>query len=343
MQRMLKQCALAGCVSIAVSGCATHQASAPEYRLSSSSAAQADGASMLQRGRAQLDAGLDALAIESFRAEIRYNPESADAYNGLAVAYGRIGRDDLAQRYFETALAKDPSNDKAHANLARLTGETAPRAEFANADRIEPQIFEPIAITAIDGEYPAGQLLDRLEIPATTIADMAIVEASLESPVQSLASRGVLSTRFAVAPAQMATPIKPMPLRDRPNDPRQAPTPALPPVTLTTDYRSTGTRLERVSLGEVRLITTMSKPARVAVTQPQFNSFGDRMAAWLPQSIAAEQTGNRHGMIESAVIMAAVERAEAGQVLASAFDPAKTDLPEFAYLFFQQGEDAASV
>jgi hypothetical protein len=343
MQGMLKQCALAGAVSMAVSGCATHQASAPEYRLSSSSAAQADGASMLQRGRAQLDAGLDALAIESFRAEIRSNPESANAYNGLAVAYGRIGRDDLAQRYFETALAKDPSNDKASDNLARLTGEALPSTQFASSEPAEPQTYEPVAVSAVDDVDAIGQLLAKLDMPATAMADMPIVEASMPSPLPTLSTKGVLSTRYAIASAQTATPVRPQPLRDRPIDPRQAPMPALPPATLASDYRSNGTRLERVSLGEVRLITRSEKPVQVAAAQPQFNSFGDRLATWLPKSIAAEQTGNSHGMIESSVIMAAVERAEAGKMLASAVDATATDPPEFAYLFFQHGEDAASV
>ena len=123
MQGSITKCALAGCAAILVSGCAMQQNAAPEFRLSSSAPAAVPGASMLQRGRAQLDAGLNALAIEAFRAEIRTNPDAADAYNGLAVAYGRIGRDDLAQRYFETALAKDPGNGRAQANLARLTGD----------------------------------------------------------------------------------------------------------------------------------------------------------------------------------------------------------------------------
>ncbi len=298
---------------------------------------------MLQRGRAQLDAGLDALAIESFRAEIRSNPDNADAYNGLAVAYGRIGRDDLAQRYFETALAKDPSNEKVQANLARLTGEAPAFAQLEAVEPMERKVFEPIAVTATDGSDHVGELLGTLRAPVATMADLAIVEAPLPTAQASLATKGILSTRFAVAPVQTAKPMRPAPLRDRPNDPRQAPTPALPPVTLTTDYRAGGTRLERVSLGEVRLITKVEQPVQVAKAAQQFDSFGDRLATWLPQSIAVEQAGNRHGMIESAVIMAAVERAREGQMLATAIDAPNAELPEFAYLFFQNGEDAASV
>jgi hypothetical protein len=46
-------------------------------------------------------------------------------------------------------------------------------------------------------------------------------------------------------------------------------------------------------------------------------------------------------MIESAVIMAAIDRAEAGQKLAKADDILTPDLPEFAYLFFN--DDTAIV
>lgn len=343
MQRQLRQCALVGCISMAVSGCAMHQASEPEYRLSAPATAHVEGSSMLQRGRAQLDAGLDALAIESFRAETRSNPENADAYNGLAVAYGRIGRDDLAQRYFETALAKDPSNHKAQTNLARLTGEAPALAQLEGGEPLQQKVFEPVAITAIDDNDSAVELLGTSDMPVTAMADLAVPEPALPTPATRLASIGILSTRFAVAPAQTAKPARPTPLRDRPNDPRQAPTPALPPVTLTTDYRAGGTRLERVSLGEVRLVTKVDQPAQFAKAAQQFDSFGERLAVWLPQSIALEQAGNRHGMIESAVIMAAVERAREGQMLAQANDAPKSELPEFAYLFFQNGEDAASV
>ncbi|MBL0925058.1 MAG: hypothetical protein IBJ12_11410 [Sphingomonadaceae bacterium] len=343
MHGRIRQCALAGCVSMAVGGCAMHQAGGPDYRLSASAPAQVEGASMLQRGRAQLDAGLDALAIESFRAEIRFNPESADAYNGLAVAYGRIGRDDLAQRYFETALAKDPSNEKVQANLARLTGNAPALAQSEKVEPLEHKVLEPISVTATEGSDAAGEILGTLGAPIAAMAELTIVEAPLSMPQTSLASKGILSTRFAVAPAQIAKPIRPAPLRDRPNDPRQAPTPALPPATLATDYRPGGARLERVSLGEVRLITKVERPVQTAQAAAQFDSFGDRLATWLPQSIAVEQAGNRHGMIESAVIIAAVARAREDQMHAVAVDMPRVDLPEFAYLFFQNGEDAARV
>lgn len=343
MQGSFKQCALAGCVSVMVGGCAMNPGIAPEYRLSSSSVSPAPGASMLQRGRAQLDAGLDALAIESFRGEIRADPDSADAYNGLAVAYGRIGRDDLAQRYFETALAKDPANIKAQTNLAKLNGGTAPIAQLAMADVQSAILLEPVSVTAASGDDRIGNILDNLEAPALALADMPAPTKVDAQPEEVLARQGVLSTRFIAAPARLATKPNVTLIPANPPQPPHVPKPFLPPANLPSDYRTNGTRLERVSLGEVRLITRPEPAIQPSNDKPDFASFGDRLAVWLPQSMATEHTGNAHGMIESTVIMAAIERAEEGRKQAMAGDGATKDLPEFAYLFFHSDDDIANV
>lgn len=336
MKSSIKQCALAGCVTVMLGGCAAHQNIAPEYRLSSSSMAAQPGASMLQRGKAQLDAGLDALAIESFRTEIRLNPDSADAYNGLAVAYGRIGRNDLAQRYFETALAKDPANAKVQTNLAKLTGDAVPATQLAVRPD-SPIIIEPVTVTAWSDTGPIGRIIDSLDTASIAVADMPAVDKADVRPYEVLARQGVLSTRFVIAPARLATPMRLAAVPEKPRDLPQGPTPVLPP----TDYRTTGTRLERVSLGEVRLVTRPERPFQPLKGKPDFQSFGDRLAIWLPQSVVTEQAGIGRGMVESAVIMAAIDRAEEGQKLAKIAGVVMPELPEFAYLFFD--DDTASV
>lgn len=350
MQSSLKCCALAGCASIMVGGCAAHQSAAPEYRLSSTATAPIAGSSMLQRGRAQLDAGLDALAIESFRAEIRQYPESADAYNGLAVAYGRIGRDDLAQRYFETALAKDPDNLKAQNNLARLTGEAVQPVQMAVMNTA-PIAEAPVGVSNLaEASDPIAGLIEQVEMPILALNET--VPAGSDSSVMAdvLSKTGVLSTRFAIAPASIAakrtgsgsSPSLPVPLK--PSSPPELPMPAIPPASLPADYRGTGTRLERVSLGEVHLITRATpKHPTPQPSRPDFESFGDRLATWLPVSVAEEQDGNAHGLVESRVIMAAVERASQGKALAQVTIPAAPELPEFAYLFFNDHDDVAAV
>lgn len=302
---------------------------------------------MLQRGRAQLDAGLNALAIEAFRAEIRTNPDSADAFNGLAVAYGRIGRDDLAQRYFETALAKDPANGKAQANLARLTGDVAPLKQFAGAD-IPVFDREPVAVATMVPADPIGQLIDSIEMPALASSIMLQpIDEQVTPPTYSLAKQGVLSSRFAAAPASFVTFSGPAigarhSVPSKPDKLPQLPEPAVPSGYLPSDYRAAGARLVRVSLGEVHLVTRPQLPVKPVRDQAEFKSFGDRLAIWLPQSIAMEQTRPGKGISDSGVLMAAIERAQDGQKFAAAGDIVLPEMPEFAYLSFYIDQTAAN-
>ena len=298
---------------------------------------------MLDRGRAQLDAGLDALAIESFRGQLRLDPENADAYNGLAVAYGRIGRDDLAQRYFETALAKDPMNSRAQTNLARLNGEkfAMPAMAVSGPSVVGP---EPVAVTV---EFDSGltvAALDDVDMLIRPVSELPVAIAPKAPAPEILARHSLFSTRFAAAPARLAVKRSvPAPTPSHPPTPPRRPEPYIPPAIFSSEQRFGGNRLERVSLGEVRLVTRLEPPVRQAARTPDFASFGDRLAGWLPQSVAAERTGGAHGMIDSAVIMAAIERAGEGEKLASAGDEAATPLREFAYLFFHEDDEILNV
>lgn len=80
----------------------------------------ADAFVRFEQGRAALDAGLNAEAIAAF-SEARLEPELlASSLNGMAVAYARLGRPDLAERYFTQAVAAAPEDARFMANLARL-------------------------------------------------------------------------------------------------------------------------------------------------------------------------------------------------------------------------------
>lgn len=331
----IMKCTLAGCATFVVAGCATQQSIAPQYRLSEPSAQVVEGTSMLQRGRAQLDAGLDALAIESFRAEIRFNPGNVDAYNGLAVAYGRIGRNDLAQRYFEIALAKDPMNAKIQANLAKLPG----NAELASRqpDSWASARLEPIAVTADENNAVSDALDHNRELPALAVVQLVPEARSDTPPREILEKRGVLSARFAVAYAGATVQSAARPVLRSVAPPQPVRLPALPRKSPTPYVQSEirpGARLERVSLNEVRLITlaTNDSPRRQAA--PSFESFGDRIALWLPAYMSAEQAASRYRGDERLVIMAAVERAIAKKKLANVSDGWLPDVAQLAYIFF---------
>lgn len=83
--------------------------------------AAAERASVLTNiGRRALDQGSTGLAIEAFQRAAASGEAPAPAFNGLGVAFARIGRFELAQRYFEQAAALDPTDQRYQANLARL-------------------------------------------------------------------------------------------------------------------------------------------------------------------------------------------------------------------------------
>lgn len=134
--RILKMAALASC--LASIGCtATPQLSIkPVQRGASSPTGDA-----YAEAKRQLEAGNMALAVDGFRRAVRQSPESADALNGLAVAYDNLGRFDLSRRFYELALAADPTSAKVRHNMEvsrRMQGLTEqPQAVTVQAAPIE--------------------------------------------------------------------------------------------------------------------------------------------------------------------------------------------------------------
>lgn len=78
------------------------------------------GVAQLAAGRAALDNGQLSDAIVAFRNAKQVPALAADACNGLAIAYSQLGRPDLAERYFRTAVAMAPGERKYQANLQRF-------------------------------------------------------------------------------------------------------------------------------------------------------------------------------------------------------------------------------
>jgi tetratricopeptide (TPR) repeat protein len=91
----------------------------------------------LEEGRASLKEGNLATAIAAFRIAQLDRATRADASNGLGIAYAKLGRADLAERYFQAAILADPENTKYVANLLRLQQQTL-LARRSAAD--EPQV-----------------------------------------------------------------------------------------------------------------------------------------------------------------------------------------------------------
>lgn len=113
---------LGGCKSFVQAFDFSRHSSAPQYAL---------GQGDLDEGRAHLDAGRFGNALAPLhRAAIA--PETrGEALNALGVAYARMGRADLAERYFVAANRVDAGNPRFAANLDRFY-----RSELANDTRL---------------------------------------------------------------------------------------------------------------------------------------------------------------------------------------------------------------
>lgn len=68
-------------------------------------------------GKAHLEEGRTARAIQAFHVALLEQPASIRVLNALAVAYEQIGRADLASDYFQRALTIDPASTQTLNNL----------------------------------------------------------------------------------------------------------------------------------------------------------------------------------------------------------------------------------
>lgn len=70
-----------------------------------------------EKGRAHLEAQRNGLAIEAFNRALVFGERPGPPLNGLGVAFARLGRADLAYRFFSQAVSVDPGNQDFARNL----------------------------------------------------------------------------------------------------------------------------------------------------------------------------------------------------------------------------------
>lgn len=78
------------------------------------------GRTQLAEGRKALDRRDDIAAIIAFSNVQRIPQFAAEAHNGMAIGYARVGRPDLAERYFRQAILEAPDEPRFVNNLALL-------------------------------------------------------------------------------------------------------------------------------------------------------------------------------------------------------------------------------
>lgn len=125
--KRLSKVLLLGC-AVALGGCQSagkHPLSSAGQHQDQRLAAAAASAPETDLGRAHLAAQRNGLAIEAFNRALVFGEAPAPALNGLGVAYARMGRVDLAYRFFSQAASTDPDSAIYARNLATLTNSPA--------------------------------------------------------------------------------------------------------------------------------------------------------------------------------------------------------------------------
>ena len=171
----------------------------------------------LGEAKGQLALGNVGLALEGFRNVLRDNPGNIEAAVGIAHCYEQMGRFDLSRKWFETALASAPEN-------------AAVLVDFADSLQGQGKLSEAAAVRA-------------------EVAKIASANASEAPPVTAEAAPVVALGEAA----QSVTIALPPPA---PSEPTIAAPDRRPRAKIaSSDSGPAGPRLERLSLGEVALIT----------------------------------------------------------------------------------------
>jgi tetratricopeptide (TPR) repeat protein len=166
------------------------------------------GAEQLAAGRAALAAGRTSEAIDAFMIARLYPQLAAEAHNGLAVAYSQLGRNDLTETFFRTAIALAPSDERFQANLARFYE----RNGISRTARLEVLDAVPESLPTTNEE--AAQVSSGPRAVATASAPEGLVASSPGSRLRRVSAREVMIVRPAAAPvAAQLRPYRSTPLR----------------------------------------------------------------------------------------------------------------------------------
>lgn len=111
---------LCGVAALGLGGCQSFLADLGLAKRGASNASVAADSTRLELGRTALKAGAPGTAIYHFERAVLDPQQAPEAYNGMGVAYAQLGREDLAERFFNAALMLRPNDERIARNLDRL-------------------------------------------------------------------------------------------------------------------------------------------------------------------------------------------------------------------------------
>ena len=199
--------------SLLLTACTTTQTADLKIRaIPDPSAKLRPGLALIGDARAQMALGNIGLALEGFRKALREDPNSAEAYSGLAKCYESMGRYDLARSNYEAALAltpRDPRLLTAVAVALDQQGETQAAAEARqDAAAVQRATEAPLPQQRIATTAPVGLASSiTVQLPparrATAIGSMASAVAVDLAPEQHAAA----AEAAANPPVEVALPM----------------------------------------------------------------------------------------------------------------------------------------
>lgn len=162
--KSLHRIGLVAATGVLLSGCSLFQGH-PTHALNGNQHGEVTTAEtiaeiQLEVGRENLANGNLATAARYLQGARQHPATRADATNALGVVYVRLGRLDVAQRYFSEALEVEPDNARFATNLARLEGDVSfARMRARDADEETPIDVALASLVALESpELPDARI-----------------------------------------------------------------------------------------------------------------------------------------------------------------------------------------
>ena len=237
--------------SVTLAGCATTTHEVKVRPLDPGAAIRAGGDQMAV-ARGQLALGNVGLALEAFHIAQRARPYDPAPAAGIGDCYAAMGRYDIAESSYEVALSLAPRDHALLLGLASIV-ERAGDLRRASDLRAEADRFQRSAqLMAAQAAQPAPAAVDQ-HLPQAAMAGTITVELPPARPADTLT---VAAVRVAVptlaADEHLAAPTPASPSPEKPSAP--------PSRDMTVAIEAVAPRLERLSSGEMALVTTARAP-----------------------------------------------------------------------------------
>jgi tetratricopeptide (TPR) repeat protein len=210
-----------------------------------------DGGGQVAEARALLAMGSAGLALEAFRKLQREQPTNPEVYAGIAACYAEMGRHDLERKNLEAALAFAPKSPKLLNGLASSLDVQGEHAEAA-------EVRQEAKLTA-SPKFSVSILQKQQDLPSTP--QLASVTVKLPPP-RPVTLKSLPPPHDIVAAAGQVSQ----------------------------ERSSNGPRLERLSSGEVALVTTGKA---LWASAPTSRSRASAAVQWQPLTKGVEHANIR--------------------------------------------------